>query len=102
MKEGARVMSLTDGTSKMSKSDPVEGSRINLTDSPDVIAKKVSGPHSASTLRDNWCQHVLFMLRIPTNACLGLDSSFGERSVVFFVAACCSYRGMAFTATPVL
>ncbi|CAM9463671.1 unnamed protein product, partial [Hapterophycus canaliculatus] len=41
VKEGARVMSLTDGTSKMSKSDPVEGSRINLTDSPDVIAKKV-------------------------------------------------------------
>ena len=42
VKEGARVMSLTDGTSKMSKSDPVEGSRINLTDPPDVIAKKVS------------------------------------------------------------
>ncbi|CAM9120246.1 unnamed protein product [Ectocarpus fasciculatus] len=42
VKEGARVMSLTDGTSKMSKSDPVEGSRINLTDSPDVIAKKAS------------------------------------------------------------
>lgn len=41
VKEGARVMSLTDGTSKMSKSDPVEGSRINLTDSPDVITKKV-------------------------------------------------------------
>lgn len=41
VKEGARVMSLTDGTSKMSKSDPVEGSRINLTDSPDVITRKV-------------------------------------------------------------
>lgn len=35
-------MSLTDGTAKMSKSDPVEGSRINLTDSPDVISKKAS------------------------------------------------------------
>lgn len=34
-------MSLTDGTSKMSKSDPVEASRINLTDPPDVITKKV-------------------------------------------------------------
>lgn len=44
MKEGARVMSLTDGAAKMSKSDPVEGSRINLTDSPDVIVKKVSIP----------------------------------------------------------
>jgi tryptophanyl-tRNA synthetase len=39
--EGARVMSLTDGTKKMSKSDPAEGSRINLLDSPDAIAKKL-------------------------------------------------------------
>ncbi|MBW4493965.1 MAG: tryptophan--tRNA ligase [Oscillatoria princeps RMCB-10] len=40
-KEGARVMSLTDGTRKMSKSDPAEGSRINLLDSPDEIVKKI-------------------------------------------------------------
>jgi tryptophanyl-tRNA synthetase len=40
-KEGARVMSLTDGTKKMSKSDPAEGSRINVLDSPDAIAKKI-------------------------------------------------------------
>ena len=33
--EGARVMSLTDGTRKMSKSDPSELSRINLLDSPE-------------------------------------------------------------------
>ncbi len=39
--EGARVMSLTDGTRKMSKSDPSEMSRINLLDSPDAIAKKI-------------------------------------------------------------
>jgi tryptophanyl-tRNA synthetase len=40
--EGAatRVMSLKDGTRKMSKSDPVDGSRINLTDDADTIAKK--------------------------------------------------------------
>lgn len=38
---GARVMSLTDGTSKMSKSDPSDMSRINLLDPPDVIEKKV-------------------------------------------------------------
>lgn len=36
----ARVMSLQDGTKKMSKSDPADTSRINLTDSVDVIAKK--------------------------------------------------------------
>lgn len=38
---GARVMSLTDGTKKMSKSDPSEMSRIAILDSPDVIKKKI-------------------------------------------------------------
>ncbi len=37
---GARVMSLRDGTSKMSKSDPSDNSRINLTDTADQIVKK--------------------------------------------------------------
>ena len=36
-----RVMSLRDGTKKMSKSDPSDLSRINLTDSVDDIAKKI-------------------------------------------------------------
>lgn len=40
-KEGARVMSLTDGTRKMSKSDPSELSRINVLDPPDQITKKI-------------------------------------------------------------
>ena len=40
-KEGARVMSLTDSTKKMSKSDESELSRINLLDPPDVIQKKI-------------------------------------------------------------
>ncbi|MBM3518183.1 MAG: tryptophan--tRNA ligase [Alphaproteobacteria bacterium] len=37
----ARVMSLRDGTRKMSKSDPSDQSRINLTDPPEVIAHKI-------------------------------------------------------------
>ena len=37
----ARVMSLRDGTSKMSKSDPSEMTRIHLTDSDDEIAQKI-------------------------------------------------------------
>uniref|UniRef100_A0A7S0VG95 tryptophan--tRNA ligase n=1 Tax=Hemiselmis tepida TaxID=464990 RepID=A0A7S0VG95_9CRYP len=41
VKEGARIMSLEDGRSKMSKSDPSEGSRINLSDSEEVIRKKI-------------------------------------------------------------
>jgi tryptophanyl-tRNA synthetase len=39
--EATRVMSLRDGTNKMSKSDSSDYSRINLTDSPDVIAQKI-------------------------------------------------------------
>jgi tryptophanyl-tRNA synthetase len=37
----ARVMSLRDGRSKMSKSDPSDQSRINMTDGPDAIALKI-------------------------------------------------------------
>lgn len=40
-KEGARVMSLTDGTRKMSKSDPSDLSRINLLDTPEQIQQKI-------------------------------------------------------------
>jgi tryptophanyl-tRNA synthetase len=36
-----RVMSLRDGTKKMSKSDPSDLSRINITDDADTIAKKI-------------------------------------------------------------
>src|SRR6056297_1856595 len=41
--EGAatRVMSLRDGSKKMSKSDPSDASRINMTDDADTIAQKV-------------------------------------------------------------
>ncbi|SNR47895.1 tryptophan--tRNA ligase [Puniceibacterium sediminis] len=41
--EGAatRVMSLRDGSKKMSKSDPSEASRINMTDDADTIASKI-------------------------------------------------------------
>ncbi|MCT4684834.1 MAG: tryptophan--tRNA ligase [Roseicyclus sp.] len=41
--EGAatRVMNLQDGTKKMSKSDPSDKTRINLTDDADAIAKKI-------------------------------------------------------------
>jgi tryptophanyl-tRNA synthetase len=38
---GARIMSLRDGTAKMSKSDPSDASRINLLDDADAIAQKV-------------------------------------------------------------
>ena len=39
--QGARVMSLQDGTRKMSKSDPSDLSRITLLDDKDAIARKI-------------------------------------------------------------
>lgn len=41
LKTAARVMSLRDGTSKMSKSDPSDYSRIHFTDDADTIALKI-------------------------------------------------------------
>jgi tryptophanyl-tRNA synthetase len=40
-KEAARIMSLRDGSAKMSKSDPSDMSRINLSDDADTMAQKV-------------------------------------------------------------
>ncbi|NCU71087.1 MAG: tryptophan--tRNA ligase, partial [Candidatus Fonsibacter lacus] len=40
-KEVARIMSLKDGTKKMSKSDESEASRINLTDTEEDILQKI-------------------------------------------------------------
>jgi len=57
--EGARVMSLTDGRSKMSKSDPNEGSRITLLDPPELIVRKVK--------------------RAKTDAVMGLEFGNAER-----------------------
>ena len=49
-----RVMSLRDGTSKMSKSADSDMTRINLTDSPDMIAKKIKKAKTdAGELPDN-------------------------------------------------
>lgn len=41
MPTAARIMSLRDGSKKMSKSDPSDYSRITLTDDADTIAKKI-------------------------------------------------------------
>ncbi len=39
--KATRVMSLKDGSKKMSKSDPSEQSRINMTDNSEIIRKKI-------------------------------------------------------------
>jgi len=58
--ETARIMSLRDGTKKMSKSDPSDQSRINLNDDADTIAQKIRRaktdpaplPETAAGLKD--------------------------------------------------
>jgi tryptophanyl-tRNA synthetase len=51
-----RVMSLRDGTKKMSKSDESDASRINLTDDADAIANKIrrakTDPHPLPSSKD--------------------------------------------------
>jgi len=53
--QAARVMSLRDGTKKMSKSDESDYSRINLTDDADAIAKKIkkATSDSCATIGEN-------------------------------------------------
>ncbi|BBL86593.1 tryptophanyl-tRNA synthetase (chromatophore) [Paulinella micropora] len=50
MKEGARIMSLSDGRNKMSKSDPDINSRITLLDNPDLVTKKIKRAKTDSTI----------------------------------------------------
>ncbi len=45
-----RIMSLRDGSAKMSKSDPSDGSRINLVDSDDTIVQKLKKAKSDGDL----------------------------------------------------
>lgn len=54
--KGARIMSLQDPTTKMSKSEPNEGSRVNVLDSPDVIRKKLARAvtDSETEIRYDW------------------------------------------------
>src|ERR1700760_1697270 len=53
-----RVMSLRDGSKKMSKSDESDNSRINLTDNADTIADKIrrakTDPHPLPTNKDEY------------------------------------------------
>ena len=48
MPVGARIMSLKDATKKMSKSDALDDSRINMDDSDDAIARKIKGAKTDS------------------------------------------------------
>ncbi len=73
-KEGARVMSLSDGTKKMSKSDPSDLSRIELLDSPETITRKIkkckTDPVKGLTFDDPErpeCHNLLTLYQILSN-----------------------------------
>jgi tryptophanyl-tRNA synthetase len=51
--DSIKIMSLTDGTKKMSKSDPSDKSRINLIDNSDTIARKINKAKSGFSLEEN-------------------------------------------------
>lgn len=74
---GARVTSLTDPTSKMSKSDPSDKSRILLMDPPDQIIKKVKSAvtDTGSTVEFDWEK------KPGISNLLELFSFFTERSI---------------------
>lgn len=71
--EGARVMSLTDGTSKMSKSAENDNSRINLLDPPELIRKKFKRCKTDTFVGLEWdnperpeCQNLLTIYQAVT------------------------------------
>ena len=78
-KESARIMSLRDGSAKMSKSDPSDMSRINLTDDADTILSKIKKaktdpeplPSEAEGLED----------RPEAQNLVGIYAAFAEESV---------------------
>jgi len=83
---GARVMSLKDPTSKMSKSDPSETSRVLMLDDPDTIIKKISRAvtDSGSEIRYDWQEkpgiaNLLEMLSLFTDQSVeDLESQHGD------------------------
>ena len=78
-KEFSRIMSLKDGAKKMSKSDPSDLSRINLTDTKDEIVNKIKKaktdalpmPSEKNNLSD----------RPEVENLLGIYSSFSDKNL---------------------
>ena len=94
----ARIMSLRDGSKKMSKSDPSDLSRINLTDDADTISKKirkaktdpdalpseVDGPRRAGRRRRTSSASMPAWPRSPRSRCCG---EFGGQQFSVFKPA---------------
>jgi len=78
-KNFSRIMSLKDGTKKMSKSDPSDLSRINLTDDKDLIVNKIKKAKTDSmpmpSIKENLNK------RPETDNLLGIYSSLSNQNL---------------------
>ncbi|MVZ96378.1 tryptophan--tRNA ligase [Sphingorhabdus sp. IMCC26285] len=78
-KATARIMSLRDGTAKMSKSDPSDMSRINLVDDADTILNKIK---KAKTDAEPLPSEVAGLEgRAEASNLVGIYAAFAEESV---------------------
>ena len=78
-KNFSRIMSLKDGTKKMSKSDPSNLSRINLTDSKDQIVNKIRKAKTDTGLLPNDDKNL--SKRPEVENLLGIYSSLSNQSL---------------------
>lgn len=91
-KESARIMSLRDGTAKMSKSDPSEYSRINLMDDDETIRLKI---RKAKTDSDPIGETLESMNHRPE--ALNLLSIYGALSDQDAASVVAKYQGASFS-----
>ena len=78
-KEFSRIMSLKDGLKKMSKSDPSDLSRINLTDSKDEIVNKIKKAKTDSYPIPN--EEIKLKDRPEAQNLLGIYSSISNQTL---------------------
>ena len=90
--EATRVMSLKDGLNKMSKSDPSENARINMTDGPDEIARKIKKATSDSELLPSNPEDLLG--RPEAKNLLEIYASLSNQNIA---AACAEFEGKQFS-----
>tara|TARA_B100000315_G_scaffold231328_1_gene242568 strand:+ start:132 stop:1130 length:999 start_codon:yes stop_codon:yes gene_type:complete len=91
--EATRVMSLRDGSNKMSKSDPSENSRINMTDGPDEIARKIKKAKSDPDLLPGEPQGLEG--RPEAANLLGIYAALADKTLV---EVCTEFEGQQFSA----
>jgi len=79
-KKFSRIMSLKDGTKKMSKSDPSDLSRINMTDTKDQIVNKIKKAKTDPDLLPSTDKN--FQKRPELENLLGIYSSMKNQSLL--------------------